>query len=59
MNFTLSELENMLSSNDGSKSSCRNWESPIPGEVNKTDSEIIPKERGKSVVQLMVCLWYI
>lgn len=58
-NFTLSELENMFSPSDGSKSSCENWESPIPGKVSQTDSKIIQKERGKSVVQLMICLKYL
>lgn len=59
VNFTFSELENMLSPNDGSKSSSGNRESPIPGEVNQTDSKIILKERGKNMVQTMICLKYL
>lgn len=59
VNFTFSELENMLSPHDGSKSSSGNRDSPIPGEVNQTDRKIIPKERSKSMVQTMICLKYL
>lgn len=36
INFTLSELENLVSPNYRNKSSCGNWGSLVPGEVNQT-----------------------